>query len=108
MSTKIDSSVGPAAPAAPVRPVARSCDAAGSGTAAASSSWSAKSSDSLALTGDAHVMQDLEHRVNAESGVDENKVAEMRRILAQGLYNADPSAIAGRLMQLEWSLGHSP
>ncbi len=108
MSTKIDSSVGPAAPPAPVRPVTRSCDAAGSGTrSAASSSSTAKSTDSLALTGDAHVMQDLEHRVKNDSGVDENKVAEMRRILAQGLYNADPSAIAGRLMQLEWSLGHS-
>ena len=50
-------------------------------------------------------MQELEQRVQSESGVDEAKVAEMRRILSQGLYTADPAAIAGRLMQLEWSIG---
>ena len=59
----------------------------------------------LKLTGEARVMQELEQRVQGESGIDEAKVAEMRRILAQGLYTADPSTIAGRLMQLEWSIG---
>ena len=34
----------------------------------------------------------------------EGALAEMRRILAQGLYSADPMAIAGRLLQLEHSL----
>lgn len=105
MSSKIDSSVGPAAAPAPVRPVARSGDAQRSGVAAPSSS--PRSADSVALTGDARVMQELEQQVQGESGIDENKVAEMRRILAQGQYSADPSAIAGRLMQLEWSLGRS-
>lgn len=107
MSTKIDTSVGPAAAPAPVRPVARS-GGAGSPAAGAASSPPAKSADSVALTGEARVMQEFEQRVQSDTGVDEAKVAEMRRILAQGLYNADPSAIAGRLMQLEWSLARSP
>jgi len=106
MSTKIDTSVGPAAAPAPVRPVARS---GGSGTPAASVTPSnPKSADSVALTGEARAMQEFEQRVQNDSGVDEAKVAEMRRILAQGAYNADPSAIAGRLMQLEWSLSRTP
>ncbi|TDU32467.1 FlgM family anti-sigma-28 factor [Panacagrimonas perspica] len=105
MSTKIDTSVGPAAAPAPVRPVARPDS---SGTPASSSTSHAKSADSMALTGEARAMQEFEQRVQNDSGVDETKVAEMRRILAQGLYNADPSAIAGRLMQLEWSLSRTP
>ena len=103
MSTKIESSVAPAAAPAPVRPVVRAGDAASAKVAA--STGGSHSTDSVALTSEARTMQELEQRVQGESGIDENKVAEMRRILAQGLYNADPSAIAGRLMQLEWSLG---
>lgn len=101
MSSKIESylGVGPTAAAGPVRPVSRSRDSSGQVQAEP-----AKSGDSFALTGEARVMQQVEQQARAETGVDENKVAEMRRILAQGLYMADPTAIAGRLMQLERSL----
>ena len=106
-SPKIDSAspipVGATGASAPVRPVTKAAhDAATAGTARHAAQLG---QDSVELTGEARVMQELEHRVQGESGVDEAKVAEMRRILAQGLYNADPAAIAGRLMQLEWSLG---
>lgn len=102
MSNKIDSPVGPAAAPAAVRPVlARTRDP----EADLAPSGPAGGRDSLRLTGEGRVMHELEQRVNKDSGVDENKVAEVRRILAQGLYNADPAAIAGRLMQVEWSLG---
>jgi flagellar biosynthesis anti-sigma factor FlgM len=100
MSNKIDPSVGAAAAPAPVRPVVRSREHAATGANAAPP----KSGDSVALTGEAQVMQQLEQRARGESGVDEAKVAEMRRILSQGLYHADPQAIAVRLMQLEHSL----
>lgn len=101
MSTKIDSStaVGPAAAPAPVRPVTRS-----PGESRPAAAPAGQSGDSLALTGEARVLLQLEKRVQQDSGVDESKVSEMRRILAQGIYSADPQAIAGRLMQLEWSL----
>lgn len=101
MSNKIDSYVGPTAPSAPVRPVSRSRDQAGSVAAEPS-----KRDATVALTGEAQALQQLEKAVQQDSGVDEAKVAEMRRILAQGLYSPDPQAIAGRLMQLEWSLAH--
>jgi flagellar biosynthesis anti-sigma factor FlgM len=105
-TTKIDSAspnpVGAAGASAPVRPVAK---AARDATTAATVGHAAKlGQDSVELTGEARVMQELEQRVQSESGVDEAKVAEMRRILAQGLYTADPALIAGRLMQLEWSI----
>lgn len=101
MSNKIDSylGVGPSAPAGPVRPVSRSRDQAASVPTEAP-----KSGDSFAITGDARVMQQVEQTARNSTGVDEAKVAEMRRILSQGLYTADPIAIAGRLMQLERSL----
>ena len=108
MSTpKIDSAspspVGATGAASPVRPVAK---AARDGSPAATVGHAAKlGQDSVELTGEARGMQELEQRVQSESGVDEAKVAEMRRILSQGLYTADPAAIAGRLMQLEWSIG---
>lgn len=100
MGNKIEPSVGAPAAAAPVRPVLRSRE-----QAAAVPSSPARAGDSVALTGEAQAMQQLEQRVRDESGVDDAKVAELRRILAQGLYNADPQAIAARLMQLERSLG---
>lgn len=105
-TTKIDSAspspVGAAGASAPVRPVAK---VARDGAASVSVANAAKlGQDSVELTGEARVMHELEQRVQSESGVDEAKVAEMRRILAQGLFTADPSAIAGRLMQLEWSI----
>lgn len=99
MSNKIDSYVGATSAAAPIRPVSRSRD-----QALPTSPEPGKSGDSFALTGEARVMQQFEQQVRSESGVDDNKVAEMRRILAQGLYSADPMAIAGRLLQLEHSL----
>lgn len=99
MSNKIDSPVGPAPGPAAVRPVARSRE-----QAAQTRTETAGRQDSVAVTGEARVLQQLEQGVQNSSGVDDTKVAEMRRILAQGLYTANPQAIAGRLMQLEWSL----
>lgn len=102
MSNKIDSQVGPTAAPAPVRPVSRSR----ADSAAVSTERAKSGGDSLVLTGAARGLQQLEQRVHEDSGVDETKVAEMRRILAQGLYSADPQAIAGRLLSLERSLAH--
>lgn len=101
MSNKIDSHVGPAAPAAPLRPVSRSRDQASSVAAEPT-----RRDAVVALTGEAQALQKLEQAVQQDSGIDEAKVAETRRLLAQGLYSPDPQAIAGRLMQLEWSLSN--
>lgn len=101
MSTKIDQAIAAAGPTAPVRPVVRSREP----STPAAGMAPHHGGDSVKLTGDAQVMQQLEQRVQTETGVDEAKVAEMRRILAQGQYSADPQAIATRLMQLESSLG---
>lgn len=100
MSNKIDPPVGPPAATAPVQPVVRSRE-----QATAPNSTPSRAGDSVALTGEAQAMQQLEQRMQEETGVDEAKVAELRRILAQGLYSADPQAIAARLMRFEHSLG---
>lgn len=99
MTSKIDLGLAPVPASSPLRPVARVRD---SDTTAAREP--AGGDDSVALTGEAQTLQRLERQVRADSGVDEAKVAEVRRMLSQGAYPADPQTIAHRLMHTEWSL----
>jgi flagellar biosynthesis anti-sigma factor FlgM len=99
MSHKIDpSAIGAAGAAAPIRAVDRGRSQS---TATVAKS---ESSDRIELTGDAQTLQALEARVRADSGVDSGKVAEVRRQLAEGRYQANPAAIAARLVQSEIGL----
>lgn len=99
MSNKIESFVGPAAAAAPVRPVVRSKDGH-----SAASAGSSPSRDSVRFTGEAQALAGVEQAARESTGVDESKVAEVRRELAEGRYTPDSRTIAARLMQTEWSL----
>lgn len=97
--SKIDpSAIGAANGASPVRAVDRK---AGQPHAAAARSGS---SDRVEITGDAQTLHALEARVQADSGVDSSRVAEVRRALAEGRYSANPAAIAARLVQSEIAL----
>lgn len=98
MSNKIDSSITAAAASAPVRAVDRSRDQAGSAAGRSGSH------DKVVLTGEAQSLQALEGRIRSDSGVDSSKVAEVRKALAEGRYQADPAAIAAKLLQTEMSL----
>lgn len=98
MSTKIDAFTG-TAPALAVGAVGRPRDAA-----ASAAQHPVREPDTLALTGEARLMQQLERQVRADSGVDERKVAEIRRLLEQDRYQADPQVIARRLLQAERDL----
>lgn len=100
MSNKVESFVRAAAAAAPVRPVVRSKD----GQTAATAAGGAPSRDSVRLTGEAQVLARVEQTARESTGVDEAKVDAVRRELAEGRYSPDPKAIAGRLVQTEWSL----
>jgi flagellar biosynthesis anti-sigma factor FlgM len=99
MNSKIDSSLRPA-PVAAVRPVSKPRD----GTPGPSSS---ERSDSVAVTREAHNLHQLERSALEHSGIDEEKVAAVRKELAEGGYRIDPDAIAGSLLRLEWMLGKS-
>lgn len=95
MSNKIESAVAPTVPTAPVRAAASARDPRAEGARGPSSA------DSVALTSEAQSLQALEQTVRASDGVDSAKVAEVRRLLAEGRYQADPQAIAGKLVQFE-------
>lgn len=95
MSNKIDAYSG-TAPTLAVRAVARPHDAT-----APMAQNRAPERDSVALTGEARMLQQVERQARADSGIDENKVAEIRQLLAQGLYQPDPQVIANRLLQME-------
>ncbi|MGQ0621256.1 MAG: flagellar biosynthesis anti-sigma factor FlgM [Panacagrimonas sp.] len=99
MSNKIESFV---AATAPVRPVVRSSVKDHTATAATQ----VAPNDSVRLTGEAQTLARIEHAARDSSGIDEARVADIRRQLAEGRYSPDPAAIAGRLVETEWSLSN--
>lgn len=61
--------------------------------------------DSMRLTGEAAGLQALERSLgSASSGIDVNKVNEVRAALADGSYRIDPEQIASRMLALEEAL----
>lgn len=95
MSTKIDAYAG-TPPTTAVRATARLQDAT-----SAQAHPAGPADDTLALTGEARQLQQVEQQARAHSGVDESRVAETRLLLAQGLYVSDPQAIAAALLRQE-------
>lgn len=94
MTLKIDAYTA-TAPALPVRAVNAARDA----TAPASMTRPpARREDSVALTVDAQLLQQVQQQAREHSGVDDQKVAEIRRELAEGRYTVDAQAVAARLM----------
>lgn len=64
----------------------------------------ARGSDSVQLTDDAVLLQQLERAVHDAPVVNPHRVAETRRALAEGSYRVDPRAIAAKLARMEWEL----
>lgn len=64
-------------------------------------------SDSLQLTDDAVLLQQLERATAEAPAVDSRRVAEVRRALADGSYRIDAQSIATKLARLEWELAQT-
>lgn len=67
----------------------------------------ASGSDSVKLTDDAVLLQELERAVNEAPVVDSRRVAETRRALAEGSYRVDPQTVAAKLARMEWELAQT-
>lgn len=100
MSNKIET-YGPTRSTAPVR--VRSGEAGAPAAAARPAGGSP--GDSLKITSDAVLLQQLEGAVAEAPSFDGARVAELRSALAQGQYRVDPEKIAARLVRMEWELG---
>lgn len=64
-------------------------------------------SDSLKLTDDAVLLQQVERAVAEAPAVDGRRVAEVRQALAEGSYRVDPQTVAAKLARMEWELAQT-
>jgi negative regulator of flagellin synthesis FlgM len=101
MSNKIES-YGPQAPAAPAK--TRPADGVAGATAGRGPVSPVIPVDSVRLTDDAKLMQELQQRLSQASAVDSQRVAETRLALAEGRYQFDASSVADKLLRMEWEL----
>lgn len=97
MSNKIET-YGPQMTGAPAR--VRTAETAG--TAGGERVAAVAGSDSVKLTGDAVLLQQLEKAAAEAPVVDERRVAEVRQALADGSYRVDPQTVAAKLARMEW------
>ncbi len=75
------------------------------GSPAAQAKPGAAATDSVQLTGDARLLQQVEKDVAASPDIDQAKVSALRQTIAEGRYRPDADAIAGKLLRSEWELG---
>lgn len=101
MSSKIES-YGPQAPTAPARP--RAADGVTAGSAGRGPVSPVIAADSVKLTDDARLMQQLQQRLSQAPAVDGRRVAEARLALAEGRYEVDAHSVADKLLRMEWEL----
>lgn len=96
MSIKIDS---PRSPAPVSRPQAESAS-----TRAPAQGPSPKGGDSVQLTGEGLLAQELGRTLAAAPAVDAQRVAETRAAIDENRYEVDAPRIASKLLRLEWEL----
>ncbi|TJY62881.1 flagellar biosynthesis anti-sigma factor FlgM [Sinimarinibacterium sp. CAU 1509] len=60
--------------------------------------------DSVKLTGQAQLMQQLEQAAAKAPAVDTARVAQVRQALDDGSYTVDAKSIASKLARMEWDL----
>lgn len=101
MSNTIDSAVSAALAAAPVRAATGARDHRDAASRPARP-------DSVVLTGEAQSLQQLERLVAAQDGIDADRVASIKRQVADGSYAIDAQVIAGKLLQSEVPSGSVP
>jgi negative regulator of flagellin synthesis FlgM len=99
MSSKIES-YGPQAPTAPARP--RTVD--GAGNAGRGPVSPVAPTDSVRLTDDAMLLQQLQQQLAQAPAVDGQRVAETRLALAEGRYEVDAHSVADKLLRMEREL----
>ncbi len=82
--------------------------AAASGTAAGGERVAGVAgADSVKLTDDAVLLQQLGQAVAEASPVDGRRVAEVRQALAEGSYRVNPQTVAAKLARMEWDLAQT-
>ncbi len=62
------------------------------------------SSDQVSLTDTAALLQALDGQIQESSGIDTQRVQEIRQALAEGRYDIDPERVAEKMIALEWNL----
>ncbi len=60
--------------------------------------------DKVTFTGDAERLAKLDEAIQSTSGVDSNRVAEIRKAIASGTFKVDSEQIASKLIDLERDL----
>jgi len=63
--------------------------------------------DSVKLTGQAQMMQQLQQAAGQAPAVDTARVAQIRQALDDGSYTVDANSIASKLARMEWDLSQS-
>lgn len=101
MSAKIET-YGPQGPAA--APRSRQTAAVQPNAAPGKPAAPVVASESVKLTGEAQVMQQVGKAAAAAPEVDMKKVSETREKLRDGSYTINPQTIAAKLTRLEWEL----
>jgi negative regulator of flagellin synthesis FlgM len=66
----------------------------------------AEEAGSVAITGTARQLAELEQALASQPAVDEARVASIRAAIEQGSYTVSPDRIADQLLLLERALGH--
>lgn len=89
-------------PIGPVDTAGQAGPAAPSDAAAASAAANAAPAVDLANVGQTEaLLQTILQAASNVSGIDQAKVAELRQAIASGAYQANPSAIAAKFVELE-------
>jgi negative regulator of flagellin synthesis FlgM len=101
MSSKIES-YGAQAPTAPAR--LRAVDGVAAGSAGRGPVNPVIPADSVKLTDDARLMQQLQQQLAQAPAVDGRRVAETRLALAEGRYEVDAHSVADKLLRMEQEL----
>ena len=101
MSSKIES-YGAQVPTAPAKP--RAVDGVAAGSAGRGPVSPVIPADSVKLTEDARLMQQLQQQLTQAPAVDGRRVAETRLALAEGRYEVDARRVADKLLRMEREL----
>jgi negative regulator of flagellin synthesis FlgM len=64
------------------------------------------SGDKVSVTADASRLQKIEEQLNAMPEINHEKVAEIKKAIADGTFSLDPARIADKLIAFETSIKH--
>lgn len=90
----------------PIAPAVGDAGAANStGAAAGQTAGSVSGADLVDVAQTEALLQSIIQAANAAPGVDQSKVAELKQAITSGTYQANPQALAQKIVELEALLG---